>query len=94
MERKLYRGIMTPAMVLTLVTGAGCGWDTASRGGWLHAKLAASWRLVAYHFWLGSCSRASRATQNRHPRLLPLDQRAAAGAARGDRDPRRCVKPF
>src|SRR5690606_41064294 len=43
MERKLYRGIMTPSMIATLIFGA---WMIAlnpawfSTGGWLHAQLA------------------------------------------------------
>ena len=53
MERKLYRGIMTPCMVLTLLFGA---WLEYLRGftdlqmGWMHAKLALVALVVAYHF--------------------------------------------
>ena len=55
MERKLYRYIMTPALWLTLATGAGLvvmnlGWLSM---GWLHAKLMLVLALVAYHFSLG-----------------------------------------
>jgi putative membrane protein len=53
MERKLYRGIMMPCMVLTLVFGAWLWLGYGFRGGWLHAKLALVVLLVAYHFWLG-----------------------------------------
>ena len=53
MERKLYRGIMTPCMVLALVFGTWLWLGYGFRGGWLHAKLAAVAVLVAYHFWLG-----------------------------------------
>jgi putative membrane protein len=53
MERKLYRGIMTPCMVLTLVFGTWLWLGYGFRGGWLHAKLALVVVLVAYHFWLG-----------------------------------------
>jgi putative membrane protein len=53
MERKLYRGIMMPCMVLTLVFGAWLWLGYGFRGGWLHAKLALVAVLVAYHLWLG-----------------------------------------
>ncbi|HKJ71267.1 MAG TPA: protoporphyrinogen oxidase HemJ [Gammaproteobacteria bacterium] len=54
MERRLYRGIMTPAMVVAVALGLwlwlgywrGAGW-------WLHAKVALAAVLVAYHFYLG-----------------------------------------
>ena len=64
MERKLYRGIMHPTMVLTLATGTWMwlGWGFA--GGWLHAKLALVAALVAYHFWLGHYVRAFARDQN------------------------------
>ena len=52
MERKLYRGIMTPSAVATVVLGI---WlismapDFYLRAGWLHAKLFAVALLIAYH---------------------------------------------
>ena len=54
MERKLYRSIMTPTLVLTLVFGAWLWLGYGFKGGWLAAKLALVAVLVAYHFWLGS----------------------------------------
>ncbi len=54
MERKLYRGIMTPTLVLTLVFGTWLWLGYGFKGGWLVAKLALVAVLVAYHFWLGS----------------------------------------
>ena len=40
MERRLYRGIMTPSAVLTLVFGSWLWLGYGITGGWLHAKLA------------------------------------------------------
>lgn len=66
MERRLYRGIMTPAMVLTLVTGVWMWLGYGVTGGWLHAKLALVVLLVAYHEWLGVLLRAFARDANRH----------------------------
>ncbi|ALM54418.1 protoporphyrinogen oxidase HemJ [Halomonas huangheensis] len=51
MERKLYRGIMTPSMVAVLVFGGILLWLVPGwfSQGWLHAKLALVVLLVAYH---------------------------------------------
>lgn len=57
MERKLYRGIMTPAMIATLVFG---GWLLSLNPGyyfsqgWMHAKLTLVIALVIYHFLCGA----------------------------------------
>lgn len=58
MERKLYRGIMTPSAVLTLIFGV---WllsfyslEQIASMGWLHAKLTLVILLFAYH---GICGR-------------------------------------
>lgn len=53
MERKLYRGIMTPTMVLTVVFGLWLWLGYGVGGGWMHAKLVLVLLLVGYHFWLG-----------------------------------------
>jgi putative membrane protein len=52
MERKLYRGIMMPAMLLTLASGLWLWLGFGFTGGWLHAKMALVALLVAYHFWM------------------------------------------
>jgi len=57
MERKLYRGIMTPCMVLTLVFGFWLWFGFGISGAWLHAKVALVAVLVAYHFWMGKLRR-------------------------------------
>ena len=51
MERKLYRGIMTPSMIAVLVFG---GWMLMERPalmkmGWMQAKLALVLLLIGYH---------------------------------------------
>ena len=57
MERKLYRGIMTPASIATLVFGI---WMLAlnpalfGSGAWLHAKLTLVVLLIGYHHWCGA----------------------------------------
>ena len=56
MERKLYRGIMTPSAVVTVVLGVwllSASWDTFARAGWMHAKLALVALLIGYHVYCG-----------------------------------------
>lgn len=53
MERKLYRGIMTPSAVLTIVFGAiviGYNPQYYLGAGWMHAKLCLVVLLLVYHF--------------------------------------------
>ncbi len=57
MERKLYRGIMTPSALLTVIFGI---WllsfydlETLKSMGWLHAKLTLVLILLAYHHICG-----------------------------------------
>lgn len=51
MERKLYRGIMTPSMIVTLVLGFWLVYLNPAwmKGGWMHAKLLLVFLLVGYH---------------------------------------------
>lgn len=56
MERKLYRGIMGPSMIATLVFGA---WLIYLNPGlmkqaWLHAKLLLVFLLIGYHHMCGA----------------------------------------
>ena len=53
MERKLYWGIMTPGGVLTILFGLWLWFAWGFTGGWLHAKVALTALLVAYHVWCG-----------------------------------------
>ncbi|MFY0664257.1 MAG: protoporphyrinogen oxidase HemJ [Natronospirillum sp.] len=53
MERKLYRGIMTPSMLITLALGIWMLFEMPFwlSQGWMHAKLALVALLVIYHHW-------------------------------------------
>lgn len=57
MERKLYWGIMTPGMLLTLFFGIWMmidyAWVAFGSSGWLHGKLAMIALLVGYHIQCG-----------------------------------------
>jgi protoporphyrinogen IX oxidase len=53
MERKLYRGIMTPSAVLAVIFGAWLWLGFGIGGGWLHAKLVIVLLLIGYHVWCG-----------------------------------------
>ncbi len=68
MERKLYRGIMTPSALLTLLFGV---WllsfyslEQIASMGWLHAKLTLVFLLFAYHGMCGSMVRKFAADNN------------------------------
>ena len=67
MERKLYRGIMWPSLVLTVTFGAwmlGLNWAWYRTQGWLHAKLALVALLVVYHLLCGRFLRDFAADRN------------------------------
>lgn len=68
MERKLYRGIMTPSMVITAGLGLwmlqNYAWAVYSTMGWLHAKLLLAAILIAYHFYCGKLLRDFRDDKN------------------------------
>jgi putative membrane protein len=56
MQRKLYRGIMTPSMIAVLILG---GWlmsynfEYYISQGWIQAKLTLVALLIIYHFYCG-----------------------------------------
>lgn len=57
MERRLYRGIMNPAMIATLVFGGSMlvmGWPAYKTMGWMHAKLTLIVLLIGYHHVCGA----------------------------------------
>lgn len=66
MERKLYRGIMTPSALLTIGFGVWLwlGWFRGASG-WLHAKIALVALLVGYHLWCARLLREFAADRNR-----------------------------
>jgi len=57
MERRLYRGIMAPSAILTLVLGVGLvhsmRWSFRALPFWLTAKLILVGLLIVYHFYCG-----------------------------------------
>ena len=66
MERKLYVGIMTPCMILTIGFGMWLWLGYGFRGGWLHAKLALVLVLIAHHFYLGKLIKDFKHDLNKH----------------------------
>ena len=66
MERKLYVGIMTPCMILTVGLGLWLWLGYGFRGGWLHAKLALVLVLIAHHFYLGKLINDFKHDRNAH----------------------------
>ncbi len=73
MERKLYRGIMNPSMIVTLVFGIWMlvvNWAAYSQMGWVHAKLTLIVLLLVYHhICLIYLKRFARET-NRHGHIF------------------------
>ena len=67
MERKLYRGIMTPAMVVVIALGI---WMLSMNTsfyfsqGWMHAKLTLVALLVVYHFYCGHLLKVFKEDRN------------------------------
>lgn len=70
MERKLFFGIMTPSMIITLILGTWLWlgwWSSPGIGiGWLHVKLALVAVLVGHHFYLGKLMVDFKNDRNRH----------------------------
>jgi putative membrane protein len=68
MQRKLYRGIMTPSMVLSIGFGSWLmieNWVIYTTQYWLYAKLGLVFVLLGYHFYCGHLMRAFASNQNR-----------------------------
>lgn len=73
MERKLYRGITTPAMIATIGFGI---WLISYNPsgylsqGWLHAKLALVLLLIGYHFYCGRLVRVFNDDRNQRTHVF------------------------
>lgn len=70
MERKLYRGIMTPSAIVALVLGVVLityyPMEAIASMGWLHAKLTLVLVLFAYHGICGRLLKDFAKDQNKH----------------------------
>lgn len=68
MERKLYRGIMTPSMIAVLILGGWMlleNWSAYMSQGWMHAKLALVVLLIGYHHICGAYMKKFARDDNR-----------------------------
>ncbi len=70
MERKLYRGIMTPSAIAVVSLGLWLWLGFGFSGGWLHAKLALVTVLLGYHWYCGKLLRDFRDDRNRHSHVF------------------------
>ena len=74
MERKLYRGIMTPSAVLTVIFGIWLlsyySFEQLSTMYWLHAKLTLVLLLFGYHGYCGHLLRQFRNDTNTHTHVF------------------------
>lgn len=70
MERKLYRGIMTPSLVVTLVCGFYLAMTLGFLGNWLHLKIVLVAALVVYHFYCGKLLKAFSRDENVHSHVF------------------------
>ena len=74
MERKLYFGIMTPGMILTLFFGIwmliNSAWELYSASGWLHAKLTLLALLIIYHIYCGKWLLDFKHDRNKHSHIF------------------------
>ncbi len=72
MERKLYFGIMTPCMAITIVLGMWLlvGYNIGAGQAWMYAKLALVLVLIAQHFYLGKLMMDFRDERNKHSHVF------------------------
>lgn len=73
MERRLYKGIMTPSAIVTIGLGVWMlieyAWAAYSNQMWLHWKIGLVGLLVVYHFYCGYIIRQFALNKNRHGAL-------------------------
>ena len=68
MERRLLRGIINPAMIVTWVFGLWMAWKIFDfQGGWLHAKIALVLVLSGLHGYLAGAVRKFAEDKNEKP---------------------------
>ena len=68
MERRLYRAIMRPAMIVSWVLGLWLAWHVGwFQAGWFHAKLALVIGLTAAHEMMGRWLKAFAEDRNTRP---------------------------
>jgi protoporphyrinogen IX oxidase len=70
MERKLYRGIMTPSAVLSIIFGAIVYFYNPvyySSSAWMHAKLFCVFLLIIYHYMCWHYLKLFREDNNTRP---------------------------
>jgi len=74
MERKLYFGIMTPGLILTLIFGiwmlVDYAWAAFSHAGWLHVKLTLIAILCIYHVYCGKWLLDFKHNKNKHSHVF------------------------
>ncbi len=74
MERKLYRGIMTPSMMVVLALGAWLISYSPSyyfiETHWMHAKLTLVTLLLVYHFYCGHLVKVFRDDNNQRSHVF------------------------
>jgi putative membrane protein len=69
MERKLYRGIMTPSAVLAILSGGALlamSWSSLAGAHWLRVKLGFVAALICYHVYCGAIIGTFASDSNRH----------------------------
>jgi protoporphyrinogen IX oxidase len=68
MERRLLRGIINPAMIVTWVFGLWLAWKVFSfQGGWLHTKIGLVLLLSGVHGYLAGAVRKFAEDRNEKP---------------------------
>lgn len=73
MERKLYRGIMTPGMLMTIIFG---GWLLLQYDRsfltmyWLKIKIILVASLIVYHFYCGHIIKLFKENKNKHSHVF------------------------
>jgi len=70
MERKLYRGIMTPSAMVAVTLGLWLWLGFGFSGGWLHAKLTLVTVLLVYHVYCGKLLRDFRDDRNQRSHVF------------------------